>query len=100
MKSPLRGRILQVQLGPSSDQIISTLESLGFTPEQASDVALAAIKYADEETESFVRQLIPKCIWTGSVVLRRHYVGQREKTWLLLKYEAEKGWNLDSVLFA
>ncbi len=100
MRSPLRGRALQVALNFGNEHVITNLKDLGFTPERAADVAAAAKKYADEETAMLVRQLIPKSAWPGAVVVRRHFVAPREETWLMLKYESGKGWNLDSALFA
>lgn len=99
MRSPLRGRALQVALNFGNEHVITNLKDLGFTPERAADVAAAAMKYADEETALLVRQLIPKSAWPGAVVVRRHFVEPREETWLMLKYESGNGWNLDSALF-
>lgn len=99
MRLPLRGRALQVALSFGSEQIITNLKDLGFTPDRAADVAAAAKKYADEETALLVRQLTPKSAWPGAVVIRRHVVAPREETWLILKYEREIGWNLDSAFF-
>lgn len=99
MRFPLRGRALQVALNFGNEHVITNLRDLGFTPDRAADVAVAAKKYADEETALLVRQLIPKSAWSGVVVVRRHFVTPREETWLMLKYESENGWNLDSALF-
>jgi hypothetical protein len=99
MRFPLRGRALQVALNSGNEHVITNLKDLGFTPDRAADVAVAAKKYAEEETALLVRQLIPKSAWSGVVVVRRHFITPREETLLMLKYESRNGWNLDSALF-
>lgn len=99
MKFPVRGRALQVALNFGSQEIIANLKELGFTPARAAEVALAAKKYADEETAVLVRQLVPKSAWPGVVVVRKHFDTQKEETWLMLKYVSGIGWNLDSAIF-
>jgi len=100
MKVQLRGRALQIALSFGEAQIIEHLMTLGFTPERAQAVASAAKKFADEETSQLLRQLTPKSAWLGTVVMRRHLVAPRDEAWLMLKYEGDVGWQLDSALFA
>lgn len=99
MKLPLRGRALQIALSFDDEQVIESLQSQGFTPERAQAVAVAAKKFADEETAQLMRQLTPKSAWMGAVIMRRHLVAPRDEAWLMLKYQGEVGWQLDSALF-
>jgi hypothetical protein len=100
MKFQLRGRALQIALSFGDEQIIASLRNVGFSPERAEAVAVAAKKFADEETAELTRQLIPKSAWRGVVIIKRHLVAPRDETWLMLKYQEEAGWHLDSALFA
>lgn len=99
MRFQLRGRALQIDLGFGDEQIITSLKNVGFSPERAQAVAIAAKKFAEEETTELMRQLIPRSAWGGVVVVKRHLVAPRDETWLMLKYQDEAGWHLDSALF-
>ena len=99
MKPTTRGRALDVALNTDQAHTANSLMALGFTKSRAEDVAAAAVKYSELETENLVRQLIPRSVWPGIVVAQRHFVEGREAAWLLLKYDG-KGWKLDSALFA
>ena len=100
MKAYVRGRSLNVALEEGSEHAAAQLVRRGFTQGRADDVASAALKYAAEETDYLVRQLTPRSIWPGMVVVRRHFIDKREESWLMLRYEGKQGWKLDSAFFA
>ena len=99
MKLELRGRALQVALDFGNEETVSQLQGLGFSRERALETAETAMKFAEEEGARLTRQLVPKSVWPGTVLIRRHLSSKREETWLMLKFESTKGWCLDSALF-
>ncbi|TDP74747.1 hypothetical protein DES47_101813 [Roseateles toxinivorans] len=95
-----RGKFLGVALGPDLEATSARLEAFGFTDQRAANVAAAAARFAQEETDWLLRQLLPKDRWPGHVCLRRHLVQQRDETWLLLRYDKKTSWMLDAVFIA
>lgn len=101
MKAALRGRALDIGLAEGTQAAAQQLQLHGFTADRADNVATAALKYAEEETEQLTRQLTPRSVWPGLVVIRRHLIDRREESYLLLKYHSQdQGWRLDSALFS
>ena len=100
MKAYLRGRSLRIPLSADVAQTAAKLVSCGFTVARAQDVASAAIKLSNDETDALTRQLTPTTAWPGMVFVRRHFVEQREEVWLVFKHEGKAGWSLDSALFS
>lgn len=92
-----RGRYLGVALGDDVDVTSGRLQALGLEDQRALEVASAAMRYAQEETEQLTRQMTPKEAWPGHVCLRRHIVRPRDETWLMLRYDKKNSWTLDAV---
>ena len=92
-----RGRYLGVVLGDDVEVTSGRLAALGLADQRAMEVASAAMRYAQEETEQLTRQMAPKESWPGHVCLRRHIVQPRDETWLMLRYDKKNLWTLDAV---
>ena len=95
----MRGRALNVPLGPGKDETVSQLERRGFPVPRAQVVAAAATQFAKEESALLERQLNPQETWPGLVFCRRCVVSAGDSMWLTLRYERKSGWTLDSALF-
>lgn len=99
MKRYLRGRHLGVALDGNCETATKQLELLGFTASRASDIAAAAIRYAQEEADTLIRLLTPRDVWGGTAFIRPHNSSKGEQTWVVLKYLPEAGWQLDAAFF-
>ena len=100
MKRPvMHGRALGVALGEPVQDVVASLQALGFAVERAQDVAAAALKYSAEETEDLTRRLTPRASWAGMVIARRHSIGREEASLLVMHYDCAGIWILESVLF-
>lgn len=97
MKAHVRGRSLGVVLNGDLDVATSQLEKLGFNKSRASEVAAAALRFAEEETDQLERLLTPRSAWPGAAFVRRHLGTQREETWLMLKYDNKSTWTLEAA---
>jgi hypothetical protein len=97
MKVHVRGRSLGVVLTGDVDVATSQLEGLGFSKSRATEVAAAATRFAEEETDQLERLLMPRSAWPGSAFVRRHMGAQREETWLMLKYDNKSAWTLEAA---
>jgi len=97
MKVSHTGRALEVDLTGNEEHVVAQLLNRGLEGTHAEYLATAALRYAEEETESLRRRLVPAKTWAGMVVCRRHQLNGGF-TWLMLKREP-KGWKLDSALF-
>ena len=95
----MRGRALNVPLGPGKDEAISQLERRGFPVPRAQVVAAAVTQFAKEESALLERQLVPQETWPGLVFCRRCVVAAGDSMWLTVRYERKGGWTLDSALF-
>lgn len=98
MKLPLRGRSLGVDLSGEHDKVAGQLRKLGLVEAQANELAQAACRYADEETQILNDELTPSALWPGMVVCRRHLVGGRRTAYLILE-RARDTWSLQAALF-
>jgi hypothetical protein len=85
VKYALRGRALGADLADDQDSIVDRLCRLGVEEPQASNLAQAAVKFADEETKSLLEELTPEASWLGRAVCRRHVLPSRRTMYRLLQ---------------
>lgn len=97
MKTYIKGRSLEIDLSGDRLEVIAQMLSRGLQERQAEALASIAVKFAEQETQSLERQLVPHAAWAGLVVCRRHSTSEGT-TWLMLKRE-KRGWKLDAALF-
>jgi hypothetical protein len=97
VKTYIKGRALDIALDGDEHTVVEQLLGRGLQGRHVEVLAGVAIKFAEQETESLERQLVPPASWPGIVVCRRHSTSEGN-AWLLLKRE-KRGWKLDSALF-
>jgi hypothetical protein len=97
MKASLRGRSLEIDLNAERKQVIEQLARRGLDGKYVEALANIALQFADEETMSLSRQLVPTDTWPGTVICRRHHI-EGAAAYLMLKHGRD-GWKLDSALF-